>query len=122
MDREAFATALRQARERRGLRQDELAEELGYRQSSLSAWESAKSLPTAEDVFRTEALLDLDPGTLSRHLGYLPVDAGSPSTEAVIREDDHLDPEYRDQLVSLYWIFRRGTATDGTGPRRARSR
>ena len=64
MDREGFADALRQARERHGWRQDELATMLSRRQSAVSNWEGGKSLPSAEDVFALERTLELDPGTI----------------------------------------------------------
>lgn len=123
MDREGFADALRQARERRGLRQDELASMLDRRQSAVSNWESHKSLPEAEDVFRIERCLELDPGTLSQFLGYMPVGITDLSTEAAIQRDEYLDADYREQLVKLYWIFRDGTpAPGGSGQRRGRTR
>lgn len=122
MDREGFSDALRQARERKGLHQDQLATALGLKsQSAVSGWESGKSLPQPEDVFRVESCLDLDPGTLSRHLGYVPAGELTPGVEVAIRADDHLPPRLRDQLVAIYYALRWPASSclgDGRGPSR----
>lgn len=44
-------------------------------ESAVSLWMTAKSEPTRRKVFALEQALGVAPGTLSRHLGYLPVDA-----------------------------------------------
>lgn len=74
-----FKQALRQAREARGLSQDALVKRMGLRsQSVASKWEDtegdqARKVPDPDDVFALEAVLELPAGTLSRHLGYLPL-------------------------------------------------
>lgn len=44
-------------------------------ESAVSLWLAAKSEPSRRKVFAIEEALGCNPGTLSRHLGYLPVNA-----------------------------------------------
>lgn len=48
-------------------------------ESAVSLWLTAKSEPTRRKVFAIEKAVGCEPGTLSRHLGYLPVDAVPPA-------------------------------------------
>jgi transcriptional regulator with XRE-family HTH domain len=78
--RPTFGAALAGALRARGTTQHALGRLLGIGQSTISAWVADRAVPSQAVVFRVEAALDLAPGTLSRHLGYLPVDAAVPST------------------------------------------
>lgn len=44
-------------------------------ESAVSLWLGAKSEPSRRKVFAMERVLGVPPGALSRHLGYLPVEA-----------------------------------------------
>src|SRR5688500_13111052 len=44
-------------------------------ESAVSQWITGTNEPTRRKVFAIEKALGVQPGTLSRHLGYLPVDA-----------------------------------------------
>lgn len=75
-----FGTALAGALRARGRTQHALGRSLGIGQSTISAWVADRAIPSQAVVFKVEAALHLAPGTLSRHLGYLPLDAAVPST------------------------------------------
>lgn len=113
-DIRGFKQALRQAREARGISQDALAKRLGFRaQSVASKWEDtegdqARKVPDPDDVFALEAALELPPGSLSRHLGYLPLKVGSvPEVDAVaaIMTDDTVSSQ-RPGLLALVRLAR----------------
>lgn len=55
-----------------GMSQSAVAVALDIKQPSISAWEAGQNEPEREVVFRAEALFGLNPGTLSRSLGYGP--------------------------------------------------
>ncbi len=77
--RQAFGTAVAGALAVRDLTQRALADALGVKQPTVSAWLSGESEPASAVVFELERVLELPPGHLSRHLGYLPPDAvGAP--------------------------------------------
>ncbi len=50
----------------------ELGRLLGLSQSAVSQWTSGRTLPSPDFIFETEQHLRLPPGTLSRHLGFIP--------------------------------------------------
>ena len=45
-----IAKLLRAARERRGVTQEQMADELGRKQPQIARWEAGKALPPTEDV------------------------------------------------------------------------
>lgn len=103
--RVAFGEALRQAMAAGGWTQDALAEALGFRQATISAWISGKSQPEEIDTaFRVEKLLGIRPGGLTRHLGYLPLDAvkSVATVESAILEDDALTEAEKAMLLGGY--------------------
>lgn len=55
---------IRQARERAGLTQRELAQALGVDPSAVSLWESSKNAPTVNNVYRIASILGVEPGSL----------------------------------------------------------
>ena len=120
--RARFGTLLAGALKRRGLRQDDLAAALGTTQSSVSGWINGRYEPAAAIVFAIERALDLEPGHLSRPLGYLPVDHGTRpvSVEVAIVEDDLLDDDQKAVLKSMYQVLVRDSATSSSARRRAR--
>lgn len=86
------------------MKQEDLARSLGTTQSSISGWINGKYEPSAATVFTIERELGLDPGTLSRPLGYLPVDpaAHRVSVESAIAQCATLDDEAKVALASIY--------------------
>jgi transcriptional regulator with XRE-family HTH domain len=89
------------------MKQEDLAGMLGTTQSSVSGWINGKYEPAAETVFTIERSLDMDPGYLSRPLGYLPVEAvsGTIGVEAAITHSPLLADEEKVVLVSLYELL-----------------
>lgn len=109
-----FGKALASAREGRGMSQGMLADLLGKSQGGIGMWETGASVPaTPEDLFEVEEALELDPGSLSRHLGYVPATlAGNPrvgrgraDVVAAITSDPRLTTSNRRVLVNVYQEF-----------------
>jgi transcriptional regulator with XRE-family HTH domain len=106
----AFRRTLRNARmaatgaDGSPMSQTTIAKAIGYSQTSIAEWEIGRMVPeTPKVVFKLEQVLGLEPGALSRHLGYLPADAdGSPTVEQAILVDDKLDAGQRNTLLTLY--------------------
>lgn len=64
------------------------------------------SEPKAANVFRLEQAFGVQPGELSRHLGYLPVERWQVnSVEAAIKADRWLWSEARRVLLDTYWAY-----------------
>lgn len=49
---------IRKIRESRGLRQYELADRMGVKQASVSAWESGAAMPSAANLIKLADILD----------------------------------------------------------------
>lgn len=104
MSRTDFSKALVELLAAKGRNQSDLARALGLTPSAISYWTTAKSEPEPELVFRAEAALGVPLGTLSRHLGYVPV--GSPvSVIAALEADDKLTPSERNALSTAYLLL-----------------
>ena len=89
----------------RRMTQDALAEAVGRKQSSVSAWLAGKSAPESATVFKIEEILDLPAGHLSRFLGYLPtaaVEASSATFEELVTIDPLLDETQKRMILALY--------------------
>ena len=103
------------------MKQEDLARSLGTTQSSVSGWINGKYEPAAATIFTIERSLGLDPGSLSRPLGYLPVEppARPISVEAAIAECTTLDDDAKAAISALYRVLaRRSGAPAGlTRPR-----
>jgi len=98
-----FAAALRRHRQGSGFpTQARLAAMLDCSWHAVGAWERAIWAPSPEKVFEIERLLALTPGTLSSHLGYLPVTGAQPSVLAAIDADPKLTSESKELLVGMY--------------------
>jgi transcriptional regulator with XRE-family HTH domain len=103
--RRAFGDALREAMSVQKMRQDDLASILGVRQPTVSGWINAISPPdSSEIVFAIEKALKLRPGALSRHLGFLPVEAVKTSTSvrAAVMDDPALSADEKSMLLAAY--------------------
>lgn len=69
--------ALKIRREERGLGQEQVAQQLGVSQQTVSRWEKGLALPRPDRVRQLAALLHLDTAHLLRLSGYLPEDETS---------------------------------------------
>lgn len=104
------------------MKQEDLARALGTTQSSVSGWINGKYEPAAGTVFSIERSLGLDPGSLSRALGYLPVEptARPVTVEAAIAQSTALDEEAKVALATVYRALAKRTSPTivANGPRR----
>lgn len=70
---------------------------------AVAAWEDGTTVPGPSMVFLLERCLELEPGSLSRYLGYLPVGAEPPAdVVAALRADPRLDDDRRELMVTTY--------------------
>jgi len=112
----------------RGLKQEDLASVLGTTQSSVSGWINGRYEPAAATVFRIERFLGMEPGALSRPLGYLPVEplSRTVTVEGAIAQSANLDDEEKAALATMYRLLvNRSTRADRSrskpaGPGRSR--
>ena len=102
-----FGRLLSSALKARNMKQDELARMLGTTQSSVSGWIHGKYEPVAATVFSVERCLGLDPGSLSRPLGYLPVEPRSSAVnlETAIAQSAQLDDDQKAALAAVYRVL-----------------
>jgi transcriptional regulator with XRE-family HTH domain len=104
--REAFRQALRHTREQRGLTQRALSRIIGLTNSAVWQWEQGRAIPRPEIVAKLEAALDLDPGVLSRLLGYLPItqppDKATMDVLDALQADPRLGARERKLLATIY--------------------
>ena len=107
-----FGRVLSDALKARGMKQEDLAGMLGTTQSSVSGWINGKYEPVAATVFGAERSLGLDPGSLSRPLGYLPVEpvSATVSVESAIAQNTQLDDDEKAALVAMYRVLVRRRA------------
>jgi hypothetical protein len=103
----AFGAALLEACERSGFGSSvKLAAKLDeagspYSQTLCSAWIRGASEPRRDVIMLIEELTGTPPGGLSRHLGWLPLNAGNfPDAETAILADPGLDPSEAKALVA----------------------
>jgi transcriptional regulator with XRE-family HTH domain len=105
--REVFRRALRQAREDCGLSQRALAKVIDVSAGAVWQWERNEggTLPRPEVTIRLEQALKLEPGQLSRLLGYLPATTEPVLTTGVVeaaRTDPRLGDSERELLIAVY--------------------
>lgn len=101
----AFGAALREAMGARSA--VSLAKAVGLTPDAIAKWQRGDSEPPPLTVFAAERFLEVAPGDLSRHLGYLP--ASSPaSVPAAIDADPRLSAEVKRVLLATYRAGRRG--------------
>ena len=119
--RVAFGRLLAEALRSRRMKQEDLARLLGTTQSSVSGWINGKYEPAAGTVFTVEQALGIEPGSLSRPLGYLPVEpAARPvSVESAITQSPYLDDDAKAALSTLYRVLASRSASAPV-PSRAR--
>lgn len=99
----AFTVALRRAMDESGMSAAQLARAADVPPSTLRTQLDEGRAPEPKDVFCYEDVLGLDPGELSRHLGYLPVGAASRvSVRDAIAGDPSLSTEDKELLLAVY--------------------
>ena len=114
--RTRFGQALGAALRSRDMTQKDLADALGgMAQSAISNWVAGEAVPGHDVVFRAERVLQLPPGYLSRHLGYVPAEHAAPpsSVEDAVDEDPLLGEVQRQALLALYREFTNGQSGRG---------
>lgn len=104
-----FSQALAEELRARGVAQAELHRALQdllddtFNASTVSNWVAGKHEPSRRQVAAIEQILELPAGALTRHLGYLPVDAiPAVTTSDAIAIDPTLTPEQREDLAAQY--------------------
>lgn len=101
----AFGVALREAMAATGA--TKLAKCIGLTPDAVAKWARGDSEPPPLTVFAAERFLDVAPGELSRHLGYVPVGT-PPSVAAAVEADPRLSAEIKRVLLATYRAGRRG--------------
>lgn len=114
-----FATTLTAILNENGITHRQLADGCGWNaHTRIYPWLDGKSEPTPHQVFAMEDWLELDPGTLSRPLGYRRAceDNGLPEgAAAVVAAWPKLDERARQVIRSVVEQF---TPSEPTRPRR----
>lgn len=103
--RRAFGGALQKALTVKRMTQVDLAEALGVKQPTVSGWLNAIAAPDSPSlVFDIERALDLTPGSLSKHLGFLPIDAvrSVATVRSAIMDDAALSADEKTMLLGAY--------------------
>jgi transcriptional regulator with XRE-family HTH domain len=104
--KDEFRRVLKEARARRRLSLRVLGEVAGVSKSAVAQWESGRSLPVPAKVPELERALEMEPGALSRLLGYLPITGGDEKTSLdvieVIRRDARLGEHGQELLIAMY--------------------
>jgi transcriptional regulator with XRE-family HTH domain len=104
--REDFIRALYWLMEERNYSQRDLADGMGWpSHTKINPWRNLRAEPTPDEVFGLERFLRVPPGTLSKHLGYLPPEAraiGKASVEEAIAADPMLPDWGRRLLIASY--------------------
>lgn len=105
--RAAFGVALTEAIDRSGVPQEELGRRLDYPrgQGSISEYKAGRKEPPPHLVFALERALDVPPGYLSIHLGYLPPEAMENSVVSAILTDTEINPGLREVLLTVVRNF-----------------
>ncbi len=112
--REAFCRALRQARSTMGMSQRAVARAVGRTASAVWQWEKGLGAPDPPTVAELERLLQVQPNSLARLLGYVPRSErgdGAASVLDAVNADPRLDERGRELLASVYrWLVRNHAA------------
>ena len=102
-DPDAWANAVRQALRDVGWSLDRLGDALGVRKQSVGRWLTEPAPPPPPVVFAIEAALEVEPGSLSAHLGYVPAGlAKVDGVAAALRADDQLSARDKRTVLNLY--------------------
>jgi transcriptional regulator with XRE-family HTH domain len=115
--RQAFAKALRQALEDSRMSGRALARSLDLSQGGIAHWLRGETAPKPATVARVERLLDLEPGTLARPLGYAVVtedpEGRAMNVTEAIKAEQRLGAREKALLLTIYReLLRQYGATD----------
>ena len=88
------------ARRERGKSQEWLAEEVGVRQTSVSAWERGSADPTVDNMSRVSQVLNVSFEWLAKGVGAMTVDVGSALNEQPSAYD--MQTEEQRELLALF--------------------
>jgi transcriptional regulator with XRE-family HTH domain len=105
----AFGQAIAEELRSRGLTQAQLRRDLEealgdtIHQTTVSNWVAGKHEPSRTQAILLEEFLRAAPGSLTRHIGYLPLTA-HPTIDVIdaIGADPGLTPEQREDLTAQY--------------------
>lgn len=101
----AAGTAVALRRQTLGMSQSSLGAAIGVSQAQISELEKGNRAHTLPgEMFAIEAALEVPAGSISFHLGYVPVGSAPPSTVAGIWADSELD-EAQKNLMDAYHSF-----------------
>jgi len=118
--RDAFRHALRSAREDAGFSTRKLAGALDLSQSAVWQWEEGRTLPRPEMVTAAERALGVEPGRLSRLLGYVSTEVADRPVASVLEAVD-ADPRLGDRERTVLRTVYRALVDDDTGNGKATS-
>lgn len=111
----AFGTALKAACEKAGIssqiRLAEVLTEAGapFAQTTCGTWFRGEAEPSRSAVLLLEELTGCAPGELSRHLGWVPLEAVDfPTAEAAILADPDLTPSNARALIAALRAMKEG--------------
>ena len=104
--REEFRRVLAKTRAERRLSLAALGRSVGVSKSAVAQWENGRSLPVPAKVPDLEQALELEPGALSRLLGYVPITSGDDKTTLdvieAIQRDVRLGRHGQELLITMY--------------------
>lgn len=104
--RERFASALRQALAGLKLSGRALARAVGVSPAAVGHWRRGETAPRPDMAAKLETVLELDPGTLSRLLGYVVInqtgDGRAFSVAEAVQAESRLGPLEKTLLMNIY--------------------
>lgn len=116
--KDEFRRVLKETRTRRRLSLRALGAVAGVSKSAVAQWENGRSLPIPAKVPDLERALEMEPGALSRLLGYLPITGGDEKTSLdvieAIRRDVRLGEHGQELLIAMYRQLLRQQEQDGS--------
>jgi len=104
--RRAFGQALGAAMRAADVKAPQVAAVVDLTADAVRKWLEGRSEPAPLTVFAVERLLEVPPGDISRHLGYVPAESPSSVIEA-IEADPALSVEAREIVTAAYRSARR---------------
>jgi transcriptional regulator with XRE-family HTH domain len=115
--REEFRRVLAETRAKRRLSLSALGRAVGASKSAVAQWENGRSLPVPAKIPDLERALELEPGALSRLLGYVPIASDDDKTTLdvieAIRRDARLGQHGQELLITMYRQLLRQQEQDG---------
>jgi transcriptional regulator with XRE-family HTH domain len=104
--RERFASALRQALADLKLSGRALARAVGVSPAAVGHWRRGETAPRPDMAAKLETALELDPGALSRLLGYVVInqtdDGRALSVAEAVQAESRLGPLEKTLLMNIY--------------------